>query len=282
MSSVQFASSKKFEQLYNMCKNHSPGKNLAVFIHGNIGTGKTHTVKTISEQLGRKLIIPDQKLDKEELNNIHKHVQSESFDNIIYLFDHVETIKHFDILDKILRDSRYPIFIFSHDEYLIPNTIKKRCQVFRTQQPNLTNLVAVVNQVGEELDIEPNFSRIIPGVDFRTAIHCALYGSAPFKEQTIFEQVNNIMTGKNDGDKLIGRPFIYENISLIWLVDNAPSFFYGRRMIEQIELIAKADSIKDNKILEYGHKSNDLYAKTTMPNYVKRSYMMKKNDSRSK
>ena len=36
MSSVQFASSKKFEQLYNMCKNHSPGKNLAVFIHGNI------------------------------------------------------------------------------------------------------------------------------------------------------------------------------------------------------------------------------------------------------
>ena len=87
MSSVQFASSKKFEQLYNMCKTLSPGKNLAVFIHGNIGTGKTHTVKTISEQLGRKLIIPDQKLDKEELNNIHKHVQSESFDNIIYLFD---------------------------------------------------------------------------------------------------------------------------------------------------------------------------------------------------
>ena len=112
MSNVQFASSKKFEQLYNMCKNHSSGKNLAVLIHGDIGTGKTHTVKTISEQLGYKLVTPLGSADaKEELNRIHKEVQSDLPEKIIYLFDHVETIKHFDILDKILRDSRYPIFI---------------------------------------------------------------------------------------------------------------------------------------------------------------------------
>jgi len=278
---VTFTSSKKSEQLVNLLKGK---KKLAVFIHGDIGTGKTFTVKTIAKELNYKLIDSTSSTlrNKEELEKIHQQVQSESFEKIIYLFDEAETIRDFKTLEFIVRDSFHPIFIVTHKDQDIPPAIKRRCQTFKTQKPNLTNLVAVVKEVGKERDIEPNFSRIIPGVDFRTAINCALYNSEPFKEETIFEQVSSIMTGKDEGTNLIRRPFIYENIPLIWLIDNLQNFFHGRRMIEQMELISNADLIKNNNILKYGHRSTQLYARTETPYYVKRSYMVNKKNGGSK
>jgi len=279
---VTFASSKKSEQLVNLLK----GKNkFAVFIHGDTGTGKTFTVKTLAKELGYKLIDSNSSTlrNKEELEKIHEQVQSESFEKVIYLFDEAETVKDFKTLEFIVRDSHYPIFIITHIDHKIPPAIKRRCQTFKTQKPNLTNLVEVVKKVGKEHGIEPDFSRIIPGVDFRTAINCALYHSESFKEETIFEQVNKIMTlGAPGSSNLIRGLFIYENVPPIWLIDNLPNFFHGRRMVEQMELIANADLIKDNIILKYGHRSTSLYARTETPYYVKRSYMVNKKNGGSK
>ena len=63
-------------------------------------------------------------------------------------------------------------------------------------------------------------------------------------------------------------------------VDNLPNFFHGRRMVEQMELIANADLIKDNVILKYGHRSTSLHARTETPYYVKRSYMVNKKNGK--
>ena len=269
---VTFASSKKSEQLVNLLNGK---KKFAVLIHGDTGTGKTFTVRTIAKELNYKLIDSNSSTlrNKEELGKIHEQVQSESFEKIIYLFDEAETVKDFKTLEFIVRDSLYPIFIITHEEHLIPPAIRRRCQTFKTQHPNLTNLVAVVKHIGKERNIEPTFSRIIPGVDFRTAIHCALYNSEPFKEEKIFEQINKIMTETPRYPNLISVP-------LIWLIDNLHNFFYGRRMIEQMELIANADLIKDNVILKYGHRSTSLYARTETPYYVKRSYMVNKKNGK--
>jgi hypothetical protein len=232
-------------------------------------------VRTIAKELGYKIIDFDSATirNKEELEKIHEQVQSESFEKIIYLFDEAETVKDFNTLEFIVRDSLYPIFIITHIDHKIPQTIKRRCQTFKTQKPNLTNLVAVVKQAGEEFNIEPNFSRIIPGSDFRTAINCALYNSEPFKEETIFEQVNNVMTGKEDGTNLIRGPFKYE--TLIWFTGNLKNFFHGRRLVEQMQLIAKSDIIKDTSIIQYGHKSANMYGRAEVPYYLKRSYSVK-------
>ena len=274
MSNVTFASSKKSEQIVNLLKGKTPPK---IYIHGGIGTGKTHIVKTIAKEQGYKIIDINSTTirNKEELEKIHEQVQSESFEKTIYLFDEAETVKDFKTLEFIVRDSLYPVFIITHLDYDIPPAIKRRCQTFKTQQPNLTNLVAVVKEVGKERGIEPNFSRIIPGVDFRTAINCALYNSEPFKEETIFEQVSSIMTGKEEGTNLISRPFIYEN--LIWFAGNIQNFFHGRRLVEQMQLIAKSDSIKDLSIIQYGHKSTNMYGRAEVPYYLKRSYSVKMN-----
>ena len=85
MSNVTFASSKKSEQIVNLLKGKTPPK---IYIHGAIGTGKTHIVKTIAKEQGYKIIDINSTTirNKEELEKIHEQVQSESFEKIIYLF----------------------------------------------------------------------------------------------------------------------------------------------------------------------------------------------------
>jgi len=67
-----------------------------------------------------------------------------------------------------------------------------------------------------------------------------------------------------------------EHSDLIWIIDNLNKFYHGRKMYEQVELVANADKIKNYEILKYGHKSSRSFSTVETPYYTKRSKIFRR------
>ena len=262
---IKFSKGNKPEQIERLLeKFKKTNLPIRILISGPTGCGKTYFMKSIAEHLDFNLVDVNV---KESLDKIYSMTQVKTKPTI-FLFDGADEIDDIKTLEKILTKSFYPVVLITDEEWKLQPSIRHRCDSYRAVQPKLVTIMIVIKQEAERNGMKPDYTRIT-AQDFRTAHNQAFYGSSPFEVRNKFERIKDVFTKKIVGDQ--------EHSDLIWIIDNVNKFYHGRKMYEQIELVAEADRIKNYEILKYGHRSAKSYSSVETPYYTKRSKIFRRN-----
>lgn len=263
---IKFTKGNKPEQIERLLeKFKKTNLPIRILISGPTGCGKTYFIKSIAEELNFNLVDVNV---KEPLNEIYSMTQIKTKPTI-FLFDNVNEIDDTKNLEKILTKSFYPVVLIIDEEWRLQPSIRNRCDSYRAVQPKLVVIMQFIKQEAEKNGMKPDFTRIT-AQDFRTAYNQAFYNSSSFDVKNKFERVKDLLTKNSVNDQ--------EHSDLIWIIDNLNKFYHGRKMYEQVELVANADKIKNYDILKYGHKSLKTYSSVETPYYIKRKKVFRRGN----
>lgn len=263
---IKFSKGNKPEQIERLLgkfkKTNIP---IRILISGPTGCGKTYFIKSIADSLGFNLIDVNV---KEPLDKIYSTTQIKTKPTV-FLFDNADDIDDIKTLEKILAKSFYPVILIANEEWKLQPSIRNRCDTYKAVQPKLVTIMTFIKQEAEKNGMKPDFTRIT-AQDFRTAYNQAFYNSSSFEVRNKFERIKDLFTKKIVGDQ--------EQSDLIWIIDNLNKFYHGRKMYEQVELVANADKVKNYEILKYGHRSLKSYSSVETPYYIKRSKIFRRDE----
>lgn len=252
---------KKLELLKRCIIDKTPA-----LVWGNPGIGKTSSVYAIALELNLAIIEfnSSDERDKESLDNIRRIARSTGFKDYLILLDEVDGLRNETLLCEILKHSTHSIVLTANEAHRIPKKVKDLCKEIRFYQPNISDVLERVKVVAESHGIRPKFENI--SRDVRSSLITTVYGGEKHKNESDFDKVIQIFKGEPT-----------ENIDqsiLIWLMDNASQFYWGKDLYDVIQLIALADRTKQMELLSLLPKGG--YAQPKYPYYFRQISQLRK------
>jgi len=266
----EFIKSKGFNKKLEKIKL-ALDKNTPVIIHGEAGIGKTTLVHVLANEYGFKLIetnMSDER-KKEDLVLMLRQVQMKSFFRTLFLLDEADGInwtkENTKIMREILTKTRHPIFLTANELKKIPGEIKKICVKISLKPPSLTAVVQRIKEIAEKEGIKPKYGAV--SSDVRNTMIKTLIGGEVYEKEDQFKKIKQIF--------LKQRQDITKD-DVIWLLDNSCNFYNGKKLVDFIDLLAKAD-IYGLELLKEMEKGR--YAEVRYPYFIRRASLAQKKQS---
>lgn len=238
-----------------------------ILLAGSPGSGKTVLAYFIAKKYNLDVVefnASDER-KREDFDMIKRRISMRSFGKPLYLFDEIDGIKSFKGLEEILTISQYSIILTANELWEIPKSITTRCVVIQIKKPILQAVSTKIKTLGAKLAVQPKFTGIQQ--DVRHSIISAFYGGHSYTEHDIFDIVDKIFSGMYDESMNIDKSI------LVWLLDNASSFYYGKSLYNFIQILCKIDISNNLDMLKYVQKG--LNARISYPYYYKRLSILK-------
>jgi DNA polymerase III delta prime subunit len=211
---------------------------------GKQGTGKTTAVYLVASQLGYEVDESNASDQRKtiDLKNLKTKLLAHSFVPTVYLLDEIDGIEKTsqNFLSEVIKASKHPVVMTANDLQKITPTLKKVCKVIEVEikQQDLGSIVKRMKEIAKREGVEVTFEKVT--TDIRSSINCTFEGSQKYTpEENNFEKVKEIFKK--------GKP---EKISLIWLIDNAHNFYYGKELYDVIKILSIVAETNNTKILE--------------------------------
>ena len=250
------------ESATNYVKARSP-----LLFYGPPGIGKTLTAKSIATTLHYTLIeinASDERRE-EQLTALHNQVRNKSFIPLIFLFDEVDGIKNWKLMEKILIDTQHPIILTANDIYKIPQSIQKKCEKIQFKHPKLEDIAKLLQAESKAQHVKLT-SGAIAG-DVRSSINMALHGGEINQQKSDFDEVKKIMKGIELEE--------YDKNHLIWVLENSLSFHKGRNLYNVLQLLVTVQKTGHLEILKFIPQGRG--ERVTYPSYFTKLKERKKN-----
>ena len=249
-----------------------------VLIHGPPGCGKTSSVHVIANELDWNLDSTNgsDERSKAKLTSILERARMKSLDKeTIYLIDECDGISAWDPIEQLLTKSKHPVVLICNDVWKVPDKIKNRCNQVKYLEPILMAVSQLVQKVAADKGIkQPHFDLLFKGVDFRAGLLEGIYGGARHQHTDNFHEVERMF---KDG-------IIPENPDpalLVWLLDNAPRFLYGSKLIEYILVLSRVDLIRKEGIVDrnaiLAQFRSQRSDRVLYPNFLKRGTVLRRH-----
>jgi DNA polymerase III delta prime subunit len=246
---------RSFERLKRCIKDKAP-----CLLYGAPGVGKTSGVYAIARGLGYRVIevnASDER-NKEQLKNILSRVKMKGLgQKLIFLLDEVDGLREGKMVAKILSEARHSVVLTANELHKVPDPVKEKCILIRFYEPQLLEVLKRAKQLAERLGKRARYDKVTR--DIRSSINAALFGSENYKPENDFVRVEAVFRHK---------PFRFDRDLLIWLMDNAPRFYYAKQLFEVIQVICLADLTGYPDLLKCIPKGKRKSA--TYPYYLKR------------
>lgn len=241
-----------------MKKNHT-------LVVGTPGIGKTSSVLAIAKESGYDVveINSSDARTKEKLQIHYKSSLNKHFNKTLYLFDEIDGLDKSGVstITKMLIYSAHPIVFTANDVYRIPKEITDKCEIIKYKTPNLAQSVERVRQIANELNIQPDYSKVT--TDIRQSILSAIYKVDSYESETNnFKMVEDVFCNRIP----IQKPSFLEKI---WLLDNVPNFYKGAKIYETYQILALSD-LYNPEIMGLISKGS---GKVEIPSYFNKSKM---------
>lgn len=212
-------------------------------LQGEPGIGKTSSVYALAADQGYAVyeVNASDERKKADLESLYGRVQSKSFRKLLYLFDEVDGLKDWSILEKIVSHSIHPIILVANDAWKIPKKIRDLCTEIRFYKPRPREVLKRMQHIAKKEGVEPDYSGI--GEDVRSSINATFYGGERriFIDQ--FTKIDNLLRGR-------GKVEDINKDDLIWILDNLHNYYAGRDLFKAIKVLelasrTKLDVLKD-------------------------------------
>lgn len=240
-----------------------------VIVYGEAGIGKTSSVYALAKSLGYDIVEINASDERrtEDLEEISRLVRMLTFNKCIYLFDEVDGLKNGRLMGKILDKSIHPIVMTANEIWKVSEAIKRRSDKIRFYPPRIDEVLKRVKEIADKKGIRPRYDMVTR--DVRSSINAALYGSKGREVTTIFDKITNLfINGRFD------KSLKNEKNVLIWLMDNAPKFYFGEALLEFYETLSKVDTSGRLEILDCIRRGK--HEKVNYPFYLRRLKVMGK------
>ena len=237
-----------------------------VILHGPPGIGKTSSVLAIAKELGYHVIETNASDDRtgEKLKPFIIQVQTNTFRKVLFLFDEIDGVRAEATFLQIIDKSIHPVVMTANELWKIPKKIVNKCSTIKFNEPQLQDVMVRVKQVTTQQKVKGSFEKAHR--DIRSSINVALYKSDGYSDDVIFDTINKIFEGKE-----------YEKIDvsiLPWLIDNAPRFYYGKKLYDFYQLLCNIDLTGKLKLLDYVEKGRTSI-RAVYPYYLRRLTVLK-------
>lgn len=222
-------------------------KNQPALLYGPPGVGKTTGVHIAGNEL-QYTVIETNASDvrtKDALESLLVRVRMRGLTGrVIYLFDEVDGLSNWSIMEKIITQSKNPIVLTANDLWKIPDSIKNRVTQIKLNPPPLITVVSHVRNIAASNKMESSkvkFQNITP--DFRASINSALWGGQRHETSDVFKDITAYL---RDGK----IPSSVDNDTLTWLFDNAPKAFHGRKLYEYYQYLSEVSMIRNTGVVD--------------------------------
>ena len=246
-------------------------KKKPILLAGGPGVGKTSAVYAVAKELDYDVvdINSSDTRGKEFFEHMLKRSKMTTWKSQLFFFDEADSMRSsgYTHLNKIIAESKHPVILAVNEYWKIPMETRKRCQMIQIKSPTLPSLVKLVKYIGEKEKLKPQYSRITSGDDYRTAISKTFYNSSSYNKSEPFKDTDDYFK--------LGK--VPEKIDLMWLVDNLPQYYYGKRLISQMAIIKASDKYKLQNLLQFGEKSNKK-GRAKTPYFIKRRKMFRRKE----
>jgi len=215
------------ERIVKFVKARTP-----LLFYGDPGTGKTSTAHAVARHLGLQVIelnASDER-SREDLDKIRRLVRTKTLVPILILLDEADGLRNWNLLTEILDKPVHPVILTANRRDKIPNRILKLCEQIKFNHPKLQDVARLAAKLARKEGL-----RLKPGTvtgDVRASLNALLYGGEVCKEMSDFDLVAGLFTGKDV------QP---EQHHVIWVLDNASSFYVGRDLYRAVRLCTVAD-----------------------------------------
>jgi len=217
-------------------------------VHGDPGIGKTSSVYALAADLGITVYETNasDERQKEDLEHLYERTMAKGLCEHLYLLDEVDGVKDWAMIEKIVTKSRHPIVLIANEYWKIPKKIRDMCEEIRFFRPQLQDVVKRVKQISTDKEI-PVIDYSAISTDVRSSITSAFYGGERREFHDMFVLIDRLLRGHGD-------PSFLKKEELLWVLDNLPNYYTGRKLFEaqQILSIAARTTVAVLKLLPEG------------------------------
>ena len=221
---------------------------VAVIIYGTPGIGKTSGVYAIARKLGLKVVETNSSDSRrqDELEDCLRKVKMRGFRPLLFLFDEIDGAKNGKMLADIVGKARHPVVFTANELWKVPQILRGKCETVRFYRPSLHEVLGRVRKVADSVGKKAQYDKV--SQDIRASINAVLFGGDKYQPLNMFEFVESILRGGAfDVDVL---DFNDRRNLGIWLADNLPQFYSGKRLWEAYELLSLYDVSKRFEVLK--------------------------------
>ena len=201
------------------------------FLHGEPGVGKTSAVFALAADLGMTVmeVNASDERRKGELEALLGRVRMRGFRKLVVLMDEVDGLKNWEMVQKILANSKHPVVMVANDAYEVPDRVKRVCVDVRFYRPRVVEVVERVKTIAQTEGLDVKYGEVTG--DVRSSINAVMYGGEGYEIEDKFGLVNHALSG---------GVVKLEEEDLVWLMDNLHRYYSGRDLYEACMLLSVA------------------------------------------